>query len=236
MRRLRIQILLSFMYLFLLSSHVKADWLEEAKQLNFIGDHVKVEKLIRPLAEQENAEAQWMLGLMYENGQGVTRDYHQAVQWYQSAAVQGHAEAQLALGLMYAKAYGVALDYLETVKWLRLAAEQGNQEALFRLGDMHLRGKGVTQDYQEAMKWLHVLATKGIPVGQFKLGLVYEGGPGVTQDKVRAHLWFYLAEREGIRAAKKARIRVAKDMKPQQIIEAEQMAKRCQKSKYQDCD
>lgn len=35
-----------------------------------------------------NAAAQFNLGVMYENGQGVRQDYVQAVQWYRKASEQ----------------------------------------------------------------------------------------------------------------------------------------------------
>ena len=34
------------------------------------------------------------MGVLYQNGQGLPRDYTQAAQWYDRAARQGHAIAQ----------------------------------------------------------------------------------------------------------------------------------------------
>ncbi|MDG6234934.1 sel1 repeat family protein, partial [Glaesserella parasuis] len=39
--------------------------------------------MFKELAEQGIAEAQFNLGLMYEKGDGVNQDYHQAAKWYQ---------------------------------------------------------------------------------------------------------------------------------------------------------
>ena len=50
-------------------------------------------------AEQGFAAAQYNLGLMYANGQGVHQDDAQAVRWYRKAAEQGYAKAQYNLGL-----------------------------------------------------------------------------------------------------------------------------------------
>ena len=44
-------------------------------------------------AEQGNANAQYNLGVMYANGDGVTKDAVKAVEWYQKAAAQGYADA-----------------------------------------------------------------------------------------------------------------------------------------------
>ena len=54
-----------------------------------------------PLAEQGDADAQYNLGVMYDNGEGVTQDDAEAVKWYRRAAEQGNAFAQHNLGVMY---------------------------------------------------------------------------------------------------------------------------------------
>ncbi len=64
------------------------------------GDYAKALREWRPLAEQGNADAQYNLGLMYENGWGVAQDYAEAVKWWRLAAEQGRADAQLGLGGM----------------------------------------------------------------------------------------------------------------------------------------
>ena len=84
----------------------------------------------RAKAEQGDASAQLLLGLMYEVGQGVPQDDAEAVKWYRLAAEQGHTQAQTNLGVMYAKGEGVPQDYVEAVKWFRIAVEQGNAEGV----------------------------------------------------------------------------------------------------------
>ena len=42
-------------------------------------------------AEQGNAAAQYNLGVMYDNGEGVPQDYAEAAKWYRLAAEQGEA-------------------------------------------------------------------------------------------------------------------------------------------------
>ncbi len=76
----------------------------------------------RPLAERGHAKAQFGLGLMYGNGEGVPQDYAEALQWYRKAAAQGHATAQYNLGLMYGNGEGVPQDYVQAHMWYNLAA------------------------------------------------------------------------------------------------------------------
>ena len=67
--------------------------------------------LILDAAEQGDVRAQYHLGLMYSNGDGVAQNYCEAVEWFLKAAEQGYARAQCELELMYSRGYGVAQDY-----------------------------------------------------------------------------------------------------------------------------
>ena len=60
-------------------------------------DYTKAFELFRLAAEQGVAIAQYMVGVMYENGEGVGQNYMIAAEWYQKAAEQGNPEAQAAL-------------------------------------------------------------------------------------------------------------------------------------------
>jgi TPR repeat protein len=57
------------------------------------GDFVNALKEWKPLAEQGDASAQYNLGVMYDNGEGVIQDYTRAHMWWNIAASQGHEEA-----------------------------------------------------------------------------------------------------------------------------------------------
>jgi TPR repeat protein len=72
---------------------------------------------LRAAAEKGEAKAQFNLGLMYDNGQGVPQDYNEAAKWYTKAAEQGFPAAEYNLAGMYEDGRGVPLDYKEAVKW-----------------------------------------------------------------------------------------------------------------------
>ena len=86
--------------------------------------HSPVWSSCRITANGGNAKAQYNLGLMYANGQGVPQDYAVAVEWFRKAAEQGLAVAQSNLGLMYAKGQGVLQHNAVAHKWLNLAASR----------------------------------------------------------------------------------------------------------------
>ena len=125
------------------------------------GDFATALKEWTVLAEQGNADAQFNLGVMYANGNGVVQDYKEAVKWYRKAAEQGNALAQSNLGFMYKKGDGVVQDYKEAVKWYRKSAEQGDASAQNNLGVRYGTGQGVIQDNVYAHMWFNIAASNG---------------------------------------------------------------------------
>jgi Sel1 repeat len=65
------------------------------------GDYSTALRLFHPLADNGNAQAQFGLGLLYNDGLGVPQSYAEAIKWFRKAAEQGLAPAQHNLGVMY---------------------------------------------------------------------------------------------------------------------------------------
>ena len=125
------------------------------------GDYTTAFKEFAASAEQGNVDAQYNLGYMYDEGQGVPQDYKQAVKWYTKAAEQGDVRAQNNLGLMYDNGQGVPQDYKQAVKWYTKAAEQGAGRAQFNLALLYANGQGVPQDNVYAHMWFNLGAANG---------------------------------------------------------------------------
>jgi TPR repeat protein len=102
---------------------------------------------------------------------------------------------------------------------------QGNADALYKLCEMSERGHGLPQDYQEALRWCGLAAEHGHGRAMFMLGRLYHTGHGVPEDFVRAHMWYNLATANGYDQGKKWRDRLADDMSPTQIAEAQKLAR-----------
>jgi len=79
-------------------------------------------------AAKGNAVAQYNLGLMYANGEGVRQDYAEAMKWWKLAAAQGHSGAQYNLGVMYYKGEGVRQDKRMAKEWFGKACDKGDQQ------------------------------------------------------------------------------------------------------------
>ncbi len=85
-------------------------------------------------AAQDFVPAKTALGIMYENGQSVPRDYAKAREWYEKAAARGDADAQSFLGRMYYSGKIGTRDYAKALMWWEKAAKQGHATAQIFLG------------------------------------------------------------------------------------------------------
>jgi TPR repeat protein len=131
-------------------------------------------------------------------------------------------------------------DYTQAARLFRPLAEQGIPAAQVNLGMMYAKGQGVPQDYQAALKWYRRAAEQGNGSAQNNLGLMYERGRGVRQDFILAHMWSNIAAGalngdEG-KTALTRRDHVASQMTAGQIEKAQEMARRCQDTKFKDCE
>jgi Sel1 repeat len=155
-------------------------------------------------AQRGDPSAQHMVGILYQNGQGVPKNNDDAVAWYRKAAEQGYDRGQYNLGIMYHHGWGVPEDRAEAVRWYRAAAEQDYDRAQYNLGEMYDHGWGVPEDQAEAVRWYRAAAEQGYDRAQFSLALKYEYGRGVPKDDAEAVAWYRKAADAGHRAAKEA--------------------------------
>lgn len=189
-----------FSCLGLIASANAADPLDDALAASRRGDFATALSILRPLADQGNAAAQYDLGVSYNYGQGVKQDFAEAAKWYRKAADQGQVNAQGNLATLYANGQGVPKDFAEAMKWYRTAAEQGDANAQFNLGTMYNKGEGVAQNYPEAAKWFKKAADQGFLGGQYSLGVMYFTGRGVPQNYAEAARLYELAGNQGMHA------------------------------------
>ena len=163
------------------------------------------------------------------------KDYPTALTKFKRAAEKNDSNAQLNLGNMYSNGHGVVQDYAEALRWYQLAAGQGLALAQANLGYMFDIGRGVVQDYAEAVRWYKLAAAQGNVNAQYNLASMYFSGKGAVQDYVRAHMWSNLASVNS-EENKKNRDIVAKQMTPQQIAQAQKLARECQARNFKNCD
>jgi TPR repeat protein len=152
-------------------------------------------------------------------------DYATALREWQPLAEQGDALAQYNLGLLYDNGRGVQKDYAQALQWYEKAAVQGHADAQVNLGILYDYGRSVPQDFKKAVYWYRLSAKQSNELAQRRLGLMYERGDGVPKDYVQAYMWYSLGAAKGAERGVALRDALAKQMTPEQIAEANQLAK-----------
>jgi len=116
-------------------------------------------------------------------------------------------------------------DYAAALAAWRPLAESGLVEAQYNLGLIYYEAKGVPRDPAEAQRWFLAAAEQGFARAQYRVAEMYEAGDGVEVDYVQAHVWFTAAKEHKYKDAKKRRRRVADEMTPHEIAEAEMLTR-----------
>ena len=91
------------------------------------------------------------------------------------------------------------------------------------------------RDVVEAVDWWRVAASEGDVHAQLLLAVAYAHGVGTLTDLVRAHVWFSIASRNGNEYAPARRDIVALQLGFLSVLAAEEVARDCLASNYQDC-
>jgi len=104
-------------------------------------------------ASQGDSIAQNDLGSMYQFGDGVTKNYPKAIEYYQQASGQGLGLATANLGYMYDFGLGTPENNEKAIELYKVAANAGEPSGMLNLGAMYGEGQGIERDYVIAYMW-----------------------------------------------------------------------------------
>jgi hypothetical protein len=156
-------------------------------------DYATTLKEMLPLAKAGQARAQNVMGVLYQNGQGVPRDLAEALRWYKLAADQEESSALNNLGVLYSRGLGVQQDHAQAVKWFMRSSEAGNDLGTYNLAQKYEKGEGVHKNYTEALRHYRQAAQRGHAPSQVETGLFYEEGRDGDLDVAAARTWYQKA-------------------------------------------
>src|SRR5690606_28857192 len=118
-------------------------------------------KALRDIAEQDNAEASYALGLGYlKNRKKTPEDEDLAVEWLLKAAELGHTKAQALLAAIYS-VDGRHRNDVHAIHWHQRAAEQGDLDSVYSLGIFDALGRGASKDHLLACALLNAYTLMG---------------------------------------------------------------------------
>jgi hypothetical protein len=87
-------------------------------------------------AEQGITEAEYELGMIYSQGNGVERSHALAARWFRKAGEKNHAPSLYQLGLIYELGLDYRANLARALEWYRKAAAAGSQAALDKLSKL----------------------------------------------------------------------------------------------------
>ena len=166
----------------------------------------KAAKGLPQMAEQGDARAQRLLGLMYFQGFCVAEDKALSAEWlrkslesFHERAKQGDIEAQHELATIYADNVYIKGAKQTAVEWYRKAAEQGDVKAQYQLGRYYYYGyAGVVKSRPQALEWFQKAAEQEDAEAQYMLGLdCFNSGEAPPERLMEAFKWCNKAAEQG---------------------------------------
>lgn len=136
--------------------------------------------LALPRAETGDPAAQTLIGEIYWNGLGVSRDRKKAMEWYRFGAEGGNRDAQFALGNALLQGKYVKLDKGEGRKFLELAARAGHIRASFNLAQLITAERPTWAGFKEALPWYEQAALGGLPDAQYAMANIHADAKGLN--------------------------------------------------------
>lgn len=224
---------------FCLFNHAQANTLEEARQKLLQKDYAAAHAIYLSLASQNDAKACYNLGLMYQQGDGVSRNLDEAVKWYTRSADLNYAEAQYTLGSLVFQRQIQSISYPQAVDYYAQAAKRGHVKSQLNLGMLYLRGDVIAQNIPDAVYWLSLAASNRNSEAQGYLADLYQQGVGVEQSTVKAAMWLMLAtqseDKHLLNRHSKMLNYLTSQMTETQKAAATQMVAQCQSQQLQGC-
>jgi TPR repeat protein len=143
------------------------------------------------LANKGNAEAQYHVGMMHNNGIGTRQDPKQAFEWFQKATASSDPLGAYKLGCYYAGQFAgvVTPDSNEALKYKLIAAKAGYALAQHDVANYYDR----QGNPEEALKWWKMAGDQGYPGALFSLSRAHSAGKGTPRDMSMSYAYFKLS-------------------------------------------
>ena len=131
-------------------------------------------------------EAQYNLGVIYYEGQYISRDINKAIHYLTLAADQNHPQAQYNLGFIYYKGQYISRDINKAIHYLTLAANQNLPEAQYILGIVYFKGQYIQRNIKKGFYYFQLASKYRFHEAHFVVGYFYHSGIYIKKDIEKA--------------------------------------------------
>ncbi len=207
-------------------------------------DLKKAVPLIRQAAEKGSAEAQYNLGVSYQQGLELPKSDSLANLWFMKAATQGNKDAQFKVAYSYATGRGLTQDDQKAFYWSVKCAEQNDVECMYNVISCYMEGRGTAKSIDSVLTWATRVALLDTPKdlnisGQItsaraNLATMYRDGQNAPKDLVKSYMWFLiyneskrdfsiLVQQDNIEAIKKLEQQLTSSQRDMAKVQAEKL-------------
>ena len=142
-------------------------------------------------------EIQYLLGTLYRDGKGTTKDLPSAAKCFRIAAEKGNLSAGMEIGKMHYRGEGVKKDDLLAVRFLTPAAEKNHPGAALLLAEICSDEKSPARDEKRALQYFRLAAREGNADALYRCGFLLLNGIGTEKDAAGAAEYLRPAAEQG---------------------------------------
>lgn len=149
-------------------------------------------------AKLGDAKCQNLLGIWYNKGIGIEKNYELALEWYKKSSEQEYAKAYSNLGDLYYYGEGVGEDLEKAVEYYTIGANLNSPICMYNLAYCYYSGEGVEKDERKAFDLYKKSAELGYCPAQEELGKIYKRGlMGKKESPKMSFNWYFKAAEQG---------------------------------------
>lgn len=157
-------------------------------------DYKKAFEYATIAAEDDKEGGYFVLGALYLNGWGVTKDVQKALENYKMSAAYGNATAMNHIGFINMGIDDFEANPEQSFYWFNEATKKGSDVGMFNLGCCYRDGFGIEADLEKAAEWFKKAAELGYLDAMCELGNYYQD---TLADYNKAKMWYLKAAEFG---------------------------------------
>ena len=163
-------------------------------------DYSEALKWYQKGADLGRADCMLRIGVLYEDGNGVSQSYETAREWFLRAYEAGEISATCWLGRQYFNGWGVEKSGAKAKEWFQKGADAGNGNAMYLMGDLYRDDEPLTKNLFTARTWYKKSAEAEYNQGMLNYGTFLYWGMGGARNELEAVKWYQKAAEQHNRA------------------------------------
>lgn len=140
-------------------------------------------------SKHNHAQAMWELGVMYENGEGVTQNQFTALDWFRKSELAAGTEAPDSFYVTDSSGELNEVSVPQYLQHLTQRAQSGQTDAKFALAKIYDAGVITTSDLPQAFNWYLSAATDGHAKAAQLVSYFYCRGIAIPRNPEQANIW-----------------------------------------------